>query len=113
VAAFVAGAYFLFEGAEADFAVRVSLPVILGSTAATAGVIFGAVGAAMRAHRRPPVTGAEEMIGSRGSVVEWHDQRGAVRVHGEVWSARAERALQTGDAVRVVNRDGMTLIVEP
>jgi membrane-bound serine protease (ClpP class) len=113
VIAFAAGAYFLFEGAEADFAVRVSLPVILGSTATTAGVIFGVVGAAMRAHRRPPSTGAEEMIGSHASVVEWHGTHGAVRVHGEVWSARAARALNTGDAVRVAGRDGMTLIVEP
>jgi membrane-bound serine protease (ClpP class) len=113
VIAFIAGAYFLFEGAEADFTVRVSLPVILGSTATTAALIFGLVGAAMRARRRPPATGAEEMIGSRGSVVEWHGTSGAVRAHGEVWSARAERTLKTGDAVRVVGREGMTLIVEP
>jgi membrane-bound serine protease (ClpP class) len=112
VIAFAAGAYFLFEGAEADFTIRVSLPVILGSTATTAGLIFGVVGAAMRAHRRPPTTGAEEMIGSRGNVVEWHDKRGAVRVHGEVWSARAEVTLSAGDAVRVAGREGMTLIVE-
>ena len=113
VIAFVAGAFFLFEGAEGDVKVAVSLPLILGSTATTAALIFGVVGAAMRARQRAPTTGAEEMIGSRGSVVEWHGTSGAVRAHGEVWSARAERTLKTGDAVRVVGREGMTLIVEP
>jgi membrane-bound serine protease (ClpP class) len=52
------------------------------------------------------------MIGSAASVVEWHGTHGAVRAHGEVWSARAGRVLKTGDSVRVVGREGMTLIVE-
>jgi membrane-bound serine protease (ClpP class) len=113
VIAFITGAYFLFEGAEADFTVRVSLPVILGSTATTAVLIFGIVGAAMRARRRPPTTGAEEMIGASATVVDWDGARGSVRVHGEIWSARADRSLSPQSAVRVVGREGMTLIVEP
>ena len=56
--------------------------------------------------------GSEQMIGMRGEVVGWSDVRGSVRVHGEVWSARANRPLQVSDIVRVVGREGLTLIVE-
>ena len=53
------------------------------------------------------------MIGSRGRVVDWQADRGDVRVHGEIWSARSDKALESGDSVRVTQLDGLTLIVEP
>jgi membrane-bound serine protease (ClpP class) len=113
VVAFIAGSIFLFEGPGADIDIAVSLPLILGVAATTAAVIFGIVGAAIQARKRAPVTGAEQMIGIRGEVVDWADGRGSVRVHGEIWSARGNGTLHAKDAVRVVARDGLTLIVEP
>lgn len=110
--AFVVGSIFLFEGADTDIEVSVSLPVVFGVAATTAGLIFGIVGAAIQARKRPATTGAEEIIGSRGQVIDWQGERGRVRVHGEIWSARAGRALKPKDAVRVVGREGLTLIVE-
>ena len=59
------------------------------------------------------VTGAEQMLGSRGIAIDWKAGRGHVRVFGEVWSARGEMTLKSGDAVRVTARDGLTLTVEP
>jgi membrane-bound serine protease (ClpP class) len=111
VIAFIAGAIFLFEGPGADIDIAVSLPLILGLAATSAGLIFGIVGAAIKARKRIPVTGAEEMIGIHGEVVEWADGRGSIRVHGEIWSARGNEPLHPKDAVRVVGRDGLTLIV--
>jgi membrane-bound serine protease (ClpP class) len=111
--AFVVGSIFLFEGADWDIEVAVSWPIIFGAATTTAVLIFGIVGAAMQARKRKPATGAEEMIGSRGVVVDWADRRGSVRVHGEVWSARSEKPLRPSDSVQVVGRDGLTLIVEP
>lgn len=117
VIAFLAGSYFLFEGADADIEFAVSLPLIIGATITTAALTFGVVGAAMTAHRRKPTTGAEEMIGSEARVVSWQDGHGQVHLHGEIWAARYERmvtqSLKTDDTVRVVGRDGLTLIVEP
>ncbi|WP_291859478.1 nodulation protein NfeD [Bradyrhizobium sp.] len=112
LAAFIAGAYFLIEGAGADIDIAVSLPLIIGMAATTALLIFGVIAAAMEARRRVPVTGAEQIIGSIGQVVAWQDATGQIRVLGEVWNARAARPLQTGDTVRVVGRDGLTLIVD-
>jgi membrane-bound serine protease (ClpP class) len=113
LAAFVVGAIFLFEGPGADISFAVSLPLIISMTIVTAGLIFGVIAAAMKARERPAATGAEEMIGSRGEVVDWRDGRGSVRVHGEIWAARSERPLERDQSVRVVGRDGLTLILEP
>jgi membrane-bound serine protease (ClpP class) len=111
--AFVIGAVFLFEGAGWDTEVALAWPVIIGTTLTTAVVIFGIVAAAAKAYKRPPAAGAEEMIGSGAEVVEWAGSTGRVHIHGETWSARAERPLQIKEKVRVVGRDGLTLIVEP
>jgi len=67
----------------------------------------------VRARRRPVVSGPEEMVGASGEVISWDGQSGTVRVHGEVWNARAARALDTGRAVRVEKIDGLTLVVQP
>lgn len=112
LAAFIAGAYFLIEGAGADIDIAVSLPLIIGMAATTALLIFGVIAAAMKARRRAPVTGAEQIIGSVGQVIAWQDATGQIRVLGEIWNARATRPLQAGDTVRVVGRDGLTLIVD-
>jgi len=53
------------------------------------------------------------MIGMRGQVVDWSGSRGSVRVHGEIWAARASAPLTADAGVRVAGREGMTLIVEP
>jgi membrane protein implicated in regulation of membrane protease activity len=36
-----------------------------------------------------------------------------VRVHGELWRARAAAAIPAGVTVRVVRVEGLTLFVEP
>jgi membrane protein implicated in regulation of membrane protease activity len=36
-----------------------------------------------------------------------------VRIQGELWGARCEAGADPGDTVRVVERDGLTLLVEP
>jgi membrane-bound serine protease (ClpP class) len=53
------------------------------------------------------------MIGSKGQVIEWDGHSGRVRVHGEVWQARAAPALDPGCRIRVADIDGLILIVEP
>jgi membrane-bound serine protease (ClpP class) len=113
LAAFIVGALFLFEGGDTDIEFAVSRWLVFGSAFATAGMIIAIGGAAWSARKRKPVTGSEQMIGARGEVVDWTGARGSVRVHGEIWSARANRPLQINDTVRVVGREGLTLIVEP
>jgi membrane-bound serine protease (ClpP class) len=113
IVAFITGAIFLFEGPGADISYAISLPLIIGFAAATAALIFGVIAAVLKARKRPPAAGGEQLIGSVGQVVDWPGPQGSVRVQGEIWEARSGRALTPGDSVRVVGRDRLTLIVEP
>jgi membrane-bound serine protease (ClpP class) len=113
ILAFIAGAVFLFEGPGADVRFAISLPLIIGVAAVTVALIFGVIAAALQARKRPATTGAEQMIGSVAEVVDWRSSHGSVRVHGEIWAARSKHPLNPGDRVRVVERDRLTLIVEP
>ncbi len=111
--AFLVGSFFLFEqeGSTIDFGV--SIPVIIGAAITSAGLTFVIIGAAMKARQRQTVTGWEQMIGGRGTVVDWQAGSGNIRIHGEIWGARSATELKSGDCVRVTRREGLTLIVEP
>jgi membrane-bound serine protease (ClpP class) len=94
--AFVVGANFLFDPKGADFDIQLACPVIIGAAATSVLLFVVVLGSAIKARQRPPMTGAEEMIGLVGEVVSW-----------------SERAFAPGDTVRVTRRHGLKLIVEP
>ena len=58
--------------------------------------------------RRRAVTGVEALIG-KTAVVSSPTQ---VRVGGELWEARSDRVLVTGDKVVVQGVEGLTLLVD-
>jgi membrane-bound serine protease (ClpP class) len=58
------------------------------------------------------VTGVENLVGAAGKAVEPLEPEGHVRVHGELWEARAPEAVPAGAQIRVVALDGLTLEVE-
>ena len=58
-------------------------------------------------------TGAEGLVGKRAEVIEELAPNGRVRLHGEIWSARSPEPASVGQAVRVAEVDGLTLVVEP
>lgn len=89
----------------------VILPVVLGLAA-----IFLFLGRlALRAQARPPTTGVEGMVGEEGRVRTpiAPDAPGQVDVHGEIWRAFSREPLPAGARVRVVEVNGLTLLVEP
>lgn len=112
LAAFVIGSIILFDVEGAGFGV--AWPLIAATTVVSAAFFFGVVYLALRARRRVVVSGAEELIGSRGEALEEFAQGiGRVRVHSEVWQARAAGPVGGGELVTVTGRDGLVLVVEP
>ncbi len=111
IAAFVFGSIILLDSDVPGFSIS---PTLIGGTAAVAG---GALMALMyflvRSFRRPVVSGAEEMVGASGRVLEDFDGSGDVFVHGERWNARSRVPLQAGQDVRVTGMNGLELEVEP
>lgn len=113
VVSFVIGALFLFDPEGADFDLRIAWPLIAGTAVASALLSIGALGLAMKARQRAVVTGAEQMIGSDATVIEWKNGFGRVRTHGEIWSAKGPTDLTIGATVRIDRLDGLTVIISP
>jgi membrane-bound serine protease (ClpP class) len=63
--------------------------------------------------RRRIQMGAETLIGARAQVVSECRPLGQVRIQGELWRAQCERGAAPGQTVRIVGREGLTLLVEP
>jgi len=82
--------------------------------AATSALMTFGIGAfALRARRRPVVSGVEAMTGSMVEALEDFEREGWVLAFGERWKARSETPLICGARARIVAVDGLTLVVEP
>jgi membrane-bound serine protease (ClpP class) len=102
-----AGMYFLFpEGFRISNAL---IATIIGSVGVILAFILAAV-VSSRSHG--PMIGAEAIRRREGVVDEWNGKEGWVVVEGERWRARADRPLEKGDKIRVVEVDGLVLIVK-
>ena len=64
-------------------------------------------------HRWRARVGVETLIGEVGRATAACRPVGRVRVRGESWRARCEAGAGAGDRVRVIGREGLTLLVEP
>ena len=86
--------------------------VIYAATVAMV-LLFGVVlEAALRARRMPVAGGDALLLGAEGRVTAWQGGEGRVSVNGAYWKARATRPLAVGEAVRVIARAGLWLLVE-
>ena len=104
IVAFVIGSMMLINGIPW----RVIVPV----AAASALFIFLVARMALKARKRPVVSGREELIGSIGEVLDDFDgQDGWARVHGETWRIKSSQPLQRKQKIRVVRMDGLVLEV--
>ena len=109
--AFVIGSVMLIDTDMPDYGIpwMLIVPVALASGLFS----FLVAGMAIKARARPVVTGAEEMIGARGEILEDLEHEGWARVHSEHWRVRSSVPLPRGSIVRVRARHGLILDVEP
>ncbi len=107
--AFVLGSVMLIDTDVPGYAVPWS--VVAAVTAASAFFILVVVGMAVKARRRPVVTGREELLGSVGEMVEDAAPEGFALILGENWRVRGAGALRKGQKVRVVGMRGLLLDV--
>ncbi|MEK7231405.1 MAG: nodulation protein NfeD [Pseudomonadota bacterium] len=112
VIALVIGAVILIDP-EAAPGYSIPLPVIATVAAVSGAVMFLIVMLAVKARRRPVVSGREDLVGASGEVVDDFTGEGWVRVRSETWRAASTAPLNRGQRVRVTHIDGLTLSVEP
>jgi membrane-bound serine protease (ClpP class) len=82
---------------------------------AAAGLFLFLGRLALASQRRPAVSGSEGLIGAQGRAQNAIEtgREGLVSVHGELWRATSTGPIAAGQTVRVVERTGLTLRVEP
>lgn len=111
VVAFTIGAVMLIDTDLPGFGVPLWL---IGTLAAlTALFVFFVAGAAVKARKRPIVTGHEGLIGSLGVALDDLETEGWARIHGEQWRVTSPAPVKRGQRVRVTGRRDLLLSVLP
>ena len=90
----------------------VPLPLSVSLALLSAALVFCTVYFALRARRRPVVSGREDLVGASGEALEDFTGEGWARVRGENWRVVSTTPLGRGETVRVLGIDGLTLRVE-
>ncbi len=110
--AFVIGSIMLIDTEVPGFGIPWE---VVGVVAALSAVfLIFVVGMALKARRRPVVSGVEELVGRVGEMVdEAPGGEGMAFVHSELWRVRAPGALAKGQKVRVVAVKDLVLDVVP
>ncbi len=108
IIAFIVGGLMLIDTDVPGFGIPPA--AIVTMAVASAALIFGVGGLALRARRRPVVSGREEMAGVVGTIVAVDADGTWAEVHGERWRVRSDAPLAVGDRIRVTAVDGLTLV---
>ncbi len=110
IIAFIAGAVLLFDRDVPGFGVP--LPLIFGLAASSAAVVLLAASMALRARRRPVVSGREQLVGAQGEVDSVDAGATWAMVHGERWKVASADPLEPGQRVTVLGSHGLVLDVQ-
>jgi membrane-bound serine protease (ClpP class) len=109
--AFCLGSVFLFRLEEGGPAVHPLLAVVVSLM--TLGYFWLAIRNAILAHQAGPTMDPAFVLDQIGEVRTAIDPTGSVYVAGELWTARADAPIAIGASVRVRDREGLILTVEP
>ncbi|NJE04863.1 nodulation protein NfeD [Thermococcus sp. M36] len=120
VVTFIIGGIMLFSGTGGEYLVAGETYALLRIAIIAMAVLLGlfflfGMAAVVRAQKKKPESGREELVGTVGKVVEELNPEGVIKVHGELWKAVSRNGthVAVGEEVRVVEVRGLTLIVEP
>ena len=110
VIAFVAGAVLLFDRDVSGFGVPLAL--IFGLAASSVAVVLLGAGMALRARRRPVVSGREHLVGAQGEVERVDADATWAMVRGERWKVASAAPLTPGQCITVLGSRGLMLDVQ-
>jgi membrane-bound serine protease (ClpP class) len=111
IVAFVIGSVMLLDREVPGFSVAWQL---IGAMAlAGALVLLAIVSFAVRARRRPIVSGTEALTREFAEAVEDFEKQGLVRVHGELWKAVSSEPVRAGQRLAIRKVEGLVIQVEP
>jgi membrane-bound serine protease (ClpP class) len=106
----IVGSVFMFPRSDEQGLVSPILAFV--SSGLVAGFIWFAVRKTVEAASLRPSHDLNGLVGRIGEAKTRVDDDGSVYVAGEMWSAKSEKPIAAGSAIRVIRRDGFVLIVE-
>ncbi len=114
IGSFIVGALVLFNSPGTPQFERVSLPLVI-MVALVIGISFAIiVGIALRARKKPVITGQEGMRGKAGIARTDINPTGQVQCGAELWTAElaeGQGRIRAGEKVEVVKMEGVKLLV--
>jgi membrane-bound serine protease (ClpP class) len=114
VVSLIVGSLVLFNSPGTPSFLRVSVPLVIGVSLATAGIFFAILMIALRAQKAPILTGRESFVGRTGTARTRIAPFGTVQMGGELWSgelAPGEDTILEGASVEVLEVQGVRVIV--
>jgi membrane-bound serine protease (ClpP class) len=114
VASLIIGSLVLFNSPGTPSFLRVSVPLVVGVSLATAGMFFAILMVALRAQRAPLRMGQESVLGRTGTARTNISPMGTVQLEGELWTselAPGEDPIMEGTRVEVLEVKGVRVIV--
>jgi membrane-bound serine protease (ClpP class) len=108
VVAFGVGSLILID----DVNLRISLPVIIGTTGISAVFILMLMSRVITLRKKKVRIGEEALIGMIGEAAKDFEGEGKIWIFGELWQAKSSDPIHKGDKVRITSRDGLELTVE-
>ncbi len=114
VASLIVGSLVLFNSPGTPSFLRVSVPLVIGVSLATAGMFFAILMVALRAQRIPVRMSQESLLGRTGSARSAISPIGTVQLGGELWTselAEGQEPIPEGSQVEVIEVKGVRVIV--
>ena len=109
--AFIIGSIFLMDTSAPGYGIS---PALVGTLGLLNLAFFAFVlGAVIQARRRPVVTGADIMVGTKAVALENFGSEGKVKTRGEIWQARSPVPVQAEQDLKITGTDGLVLLVTP
>ena len=111
IVAFVIGSIMLLDSGVPGYSIAWQLIGAMGLAGAL--LLLAIVSFAVRARRRPVVSGVEGLLREQAQAVESFESEGRVRAHGEIWAAVSREPIREGQRLRILAVKGLRLEVEP
>ena len=117
---FIIGSILLMDTESENY--KIAWQAILMMSIVTIAFFLVVFNLAIRSLRKKVVTGSEGLIGEIGEVISikksddtenLKQKEITVRVHGELWTAKAEVSVVIGQQIRVKALSGLLLLIEP
>ena len=111
IVAFVIGSVMLLDADVPGFGIAWQL--IGGMALVGALLLLAIVSFAVKARRRPVVSGVEGLLRESAQAVESFEREGLVRAQGAIWNAVSREPVREGQRLRILAVKGLRLEVEP